>query len=140
MDVHTPSQRRRNMQAIRGKDTTPEMIVRTTLHRMGYRFRLHRKDLPGKPDIVTIDGADYYRSPPASFAYDVPDIVRKLSDGERWDPQPAPTVKQLFHKVGFCDFIRNHEFFKQYFGKTRDEILEESHRAARPVISRPLPS
>ena len=40
------------MAAIRGSDTKPEIRVRTVLHRLGYRFRLHRKDLPGKPDIV----------------------------------------------------------------------------------------
>lgn len=40
------------MQAIRGKDTKPEVVVRSLVHRMGYRFRLHRRDLPGTPDIV----------------------------------------------------------------------------------------
>ncbi len=40
------------MSRIRGKDTKPELRVRSQLHRMGYRFRLHRKDLPGRPDIV----------------------------------------------------------------------------------------
>lgn len=40
------------MQAVRGKDTAPEKIVRSLLHSLGYRFRLHRKDLPGTPDIV----------------------------------------------------------------------------------------
>lgn len=44
--------RRRNMQANRSKDTGPEMAVRQMLHAMGYRYRLHRRDLPGKPDIV----------------------------------------------------------------------------------------
>src|SRR5580698_9828917 len=51
-DVHTREQRSRNMAAIRGKDTKPEVRVRSVLHALGYRFRLHRKDLPGKPDIV----------------------------------------------------------------------------------------
>jgi DNA mismatch endonuclease, patch repair protein len=51
-DVHTPEQRTRNMAAIRGKDTKPEMVVRRLVHRLGYRFRLHRRDLPGTPDIV----------------------------------------------------------------------------------------
>lgn len=51
-DVLTPEQRSRCMAAIRGRDTKPEMIVRSLVHRMGYRFRLHRKDLPGKPDLV----------------------------------------------------------------------------------------
>jgi DNA mismatch endonuclease (patch repair protein) len=51
-DVHTPQQRSFNMSRIRNRDTRPEMIVRSLAHRMGYRFRLHRKDLPGKPDLV----------------------------------------------------------------------------------------
>ena len=40
------------MRAVRSRDTKPEMIVRRLLHRLGYRYRLHRKDLPGTPDIV----------------------------------------------------------------------------------------
>lgn len=40
------------MAGIRSKNTRPELVVRKTLHALGYRFRLHRKDLPGKPDIV----------------------------------------------------------------------------------------
>ena len=52
-DVLTPEQRRRNMASIRGRDTRPEKIVRSMLHRNGYRYRLHRKDLPGKPDVVS---------------------------------------------------------------------------------------
>lgn len=40
------------MAAIRSKDTEPEMIVRRMVHAMGYRYRLHRPDLPGKPDLV----------------------------------------------------------------------------------------
>ena len=51
-DVHTPEQRNRNMSAIRGKDTKPEMSVRRIAHALGYRFRLHRRDLPGTPDLV----------------------------------------------------------------------------------------
>lgn len=52
VDVHTPEQRSRNMAAIKGKNTKPEVFVRALLHSLGYRFRLHRKELPGKPDIV----------------------------------------------------------------------------------------
>ena len=40
------------MAAVRSKDTGPERVVRRVVHRMGYRFRLHRRDLPGTPDIV----------------------------------------------------------------------------------------
>jgi DNA mismatch endonuclease, patch repair protein len=52
MDVHSPEQRSFNMSRIRGKDTGPEMIVRRWFWKNGYRYRLHRKDLPGKPDII----------------------------------------------------------------------------------------
>ena len=52
MDVHTPEQRRRNMSAIKGKDTKPEMIVRRMLHGLGFRYALHKKGLPGKPDLA----------------------------------------------------------------------------------------
>lgn len=48
----TPEQRSRIMRAVRSRDTQPEMLVRRLAHRLGYRFRLHRKDLPGKPDLV----------------------------------------------------------------------------------------
>lgn len=51
-DVHTPEVRSYNMSMIRGKNTKPEIIVRKFLHSKGFRFRLHKKDLPGKPDIV----------------------------------------------------------------------------------------
>lgn len=51
-DVHTPEQRSFNMSRIRNRNTRPEMKVRSLAHRMGFRYRLHRKDLPGKPDLV----------------------------------------------------------------------------------------
>ena len=52
VDVLTPEQRRLNMSRIRGKDTKPELMLRRGLHALGLRFRLHRKDLPGRPDMV----------------------------------------------------------------------------------------
>ena len=51
-DVHTPEQRSYNMSRITSGNTKPEMIVRKLVHSMGYRYRLHRKDLLGKPDLV----------------------------------------------------------------------------------------
>ena len=51
-DVLTPAQRRLNMSRIRGKDTKPELLLRRGLHARGFRFRLHRRDLPGCPDLV----------------------------------------------------------------------------------------
>lgn len=54
MDTRTEEQRRRIMQAVKSRDTGPEMLVRRLLHSMGYRYRLHRRDLPGTPDIAFI--------------------------------------------------------------------------------------
>lgn len=52
MDRITPECRSRLMSRVKNKNTKPEIVVRKFLHANGYRFRLHRRDLPGKPDIV----------------------------------------------------------------------------------------
>ncbi len=52
VDVLTADQRRLNMSRIRNADTAPELLIRRGLHMRGYRFRLHRRDLPGCPDIT----------------------------------------------------------------------------------------
>jgi DNA mismatch endonuclease (patch repair protein) len=51
-DKLSPEARSANMSRVRNKNTKPELVVRSALHRAGYRFRLHRRDLPGSPDIV----------------------------------------------------------------------------------------
>ena len=50
--THTTNARSQNMAAIKGRNTRPEMVVRRLLYSLGYRYRLHRKDVPGNPDIV----------------------------------------------------------------------------------------
>lgn len=65
------------MGRIRGRDTSPEIAVRSALHRLGYRFRLHAKNLPGKPDIVLpkwkhiilVHGCFWHRHESCKFAY-----------------------------------------------------------------------
>ena len=52
MDTRSVDQRRRIMKSVKQKNTRPEMTVRRLLHAMGYRFRLHKTELPGRPDIV----------------------------------------------------------------------------------------
>ena len=52
VDNVSPETRRRMMRAVRGVNTKPEVIVRRLVHRLGFRFRLHRRDLPGTPDLV----------------------------------------------------------------------------------------
>jgi DNA mismatch endonuclease (patch repair protein) len=53
-DVLTPQQRSFNMSRIRSRNTKPEKTVRLIVHALGYRYRLHKPDLPGKPDIVLV--------------------------------------------------------------------------------------
>lgn len=65
------------MSGIRGKNTKPELVVRGYLHRAGLRFRLHRRDLPGRPDItlpkyqtvVNVHGCFWHQHPGCRFAY-----------------------------------------------------------------------
>lgn len=52
VDVVAPEVRSRMMASIRGRDTRPEIVVRRHLHALGFRYRLHQKDMPGTPDIV----------------------------------------------------------------------------------------
>jgi DNA mismatch endonuclease Vsr len=52
VDHLTPAARTELMSRIKSRDTRPELMVRSIIHRLGYRFRLHRKDLPGTPDLV----------------------------------------------------------------------------------------
>jgi len=96
MDIISEERRSWNMSRIRGKDTKPEIIVRSMLHRMGYRFRLHRKDLPGKPDIVLpkynkvifVHGCFWHRHKGCKYAY-IPKSRVKF-----WGNKFAETVKR----------------------------------------------
>jgi DNA mismatch endonuclease (patch repair protein) len=54
MDKLSPERRSANMRAIRSKGMKPELIVRKLVHSLGYRYRLHRKELPGKPDLAFV--------------------------------------------------------------------------------------
>jgi DNA mismatch endonuclease, patch repair protein len=77
-DNISPQHRSWNMSRIRSKHTRPEKAVRSLLHRMGYRFRIHRKDLPGSPDIVMsryraaifVNGCFWHRHAKCRFAYE----------------------------------------------------------------------
>jgi len=77
MDIISKERRSWNMSRIKGKDTRPEIAVRSLIHKMGYRFRLHRKDLPGKPDIVLpkyntvifVHGCFWHRHKGCKYAY-----------------------------------------------------------------------
>src|SRR5208282_4316998 len=77
MDSLSPERRSWNMSRIRAKDTRPERLVRSLLHNLGYRFRLNRKDVPGRPDIVLpkyraaiyVHGCFWHRHEGCALAY-----------------------------------------------------------------------
>ncbi|WP_262299017.1 very short patch repair endonuclease [Microvirga sesbaniae] len=77
MDIVEKAKRSAMMARIRSKDTQPELRVRRIAHAMGYRYRLHRRDLPGSPDLVfprlrkviLIHGCYWHRHPGCRFAY-----------------------------------------------------------------------
>lgn len=94
MDWLTPEQRKRNMTAIRAKDTKPEMIVRKIVFSLRYRYRLHVRNLPGRPDlafprlrkIIDVRGCFWHRhtckdgarTPETNAGYWVPKIERNV--------------------------------------------------------------
>lgn len=84
------------MSRIRGRDTKPELMVRSYLHRRGLRFRLHRAGLPGRPDIVLpssrtavfVHGCFWHRHPHCQFAY------RPKSNRAFWNEKFAKNVER----------------------------------------------
>ncbi len=110
-DQISPEHRSWNMSRIRGKDTKPEKIVRSILHKSGYRFRLHRKDLPGKPDIVLpkyntiifVHGCFWHRHKNCRFAYTPKSRKEfwnaKFRDNKRRDKKNQKKLKNLNWRV-----------------------------------------
>lgn len=85
-DIVNKATRSRMMSAIKGKDTRPELTVRRLLHSAGFRYRLHRRDLPGKPDLVLpkynlvifVHGCFWHQHPGCHYAY------TPASNSEKW--------------------------------------------------------
>jgi len=112
MDRITKARRSWNMSRIRSKDTEPERIVRSMLHKMGYRFRLHRKDLPGCPDVVLprhktvifVHGCYWHRHTDCRFAYTpksrVDFWIRKFSENVERDCRHKEALNQLGWRIG----------------------------------------
>jgi DNA mismatch endonuclease (patch repair protein) len=96
-----------NMSRIRGRDTAPELRVRSLLHRLGFRFRLHPQTLPGKPDIVLakhrtivlVHGCFWHRHAGCRYAYRPKSNVvfwnRKFSQNQARDEQLVKELRSL---------------------------------------------
>lgn len=107
MDIVSPEKRSRMMAGIKGKNTRPEMVVRKMVHGMGFRYRLHRKDLQGSPDLVFprlrkvifVHGCFWHRHPGCRFAYtpksNIQFWLKKLEANSRRDAQALKTLEAL---------------------------------------------
>ena len=110
-DRLTKEHRSWNMSRIRSKNTKPEIIVRSVLHRMGYRFRLHVKALPGKPDIVLrkyntvifVHGCYWHRHKGCKYTYNPKSRTefwqQKFNQNIERDNKVARELKALGWKV-----------------------------------------
>jgi DNA mismatch endonuclease, patch repair protein len=118
MDSLSKEHRSWNMSRIRNRDTKPEKLVRSILHRKGYRFRLHRKDLPGKPDIVLprykkvilVHGCFWHRHKGCHYAYNPKSRQdfwqEKFKKTVRRDQMVADQLKELgwqVHVIWECE-------------------------------------
>lgn len=111
MDRLSKEHRSWNMSKIRGKNTLPEKAVRSLLHQLGYRFRIHRQDLPGSPDIVLprfraiifVHGCFWHRHPGCKYAYAPKSRIdfwlRKFDDNIRRDKQSLQSLRRLGWRV-----------------------------------------
>ena len=95
-DKLSPERRSANMRAVHDRDTKPEMRVRQIVHALGYRFRLHRKDLPGKPDltfprlkkVVFVNGCFWHQHPKCKRA------SMPISNVQFWRAKLAQNVER----------------------------------------------
>ncbi len=109
MDLLTKEKRSWNMSRIKGKDTKPEKTVRSILHKNGFRFRLNRKDLPGKPDIVLpkyksvvlVHGCFWHRHPRCKFAYNPKSRVTFWQNKFNKTVERDKFVKKELRKMGW---------------------------------------
>ena len=109
VDKLTKEKRSWNMSRIRGKDTKPEIIVRSILHKNGFRFRLNRKDLPGKPDIVLpkhqsvifVHGCFWHRHSRCRFAYNPKSRVKFWQNKFSRNVERDRFVKKELKKMGW---------------------------------------
>lgn len=111
MDRLAPEHRSWNMSRIRGSNTAPERTVRSVLHRMGYRFRLHRRELPGSPDIVLpkyetvifVHGCFWHRHRKCRFAYTPKSRVefwqRKFDENVKRDQRVYRQLRRMGWRV-----------------------------------------
>jgi DNA mismatch endonuclease (patch repair protein) len=145
--VDTLSRERRswNMSRIKSRDTEPERIVRSALHRLGLRFRLHAPDLPGRPDIVLprlravifVHGCFWHRHRGCQFAYEPKSRVdfwhRKFTQNVQRDQKVRHALRTSGRRVFVvweCE-ARNLKALTRRLTKILNEVGIDSRQAAR---------
>jgi DNA mismatch endonuclease (patch repair protein) len=139
VDILTKDKRSALMSRIRGRDTKPELAVRSLLHRLGYRFRLHVRNLPGSPDIVLprhktvvlVHGCFWHRHQGCRFCYvpkTRPAFWRKKFEG---NVERDGVVQQELKKTGWrviivweCELRNQHRLTSRLcdIGSSRKKI------------------
>lgn len=146
-DTLSPAERSEVMRRVRSKDTKPEVFVRSVLHRMGYRFRLHRKDLPGNPDIVLpkhrtsvfVHGCFWHQHPGCRKAT-VPQNnhdywERKLSRNVERDALSVRALEEAGWRVVVlweCEIPRDEASLRERLRDELDRATARSTGASRP--------
>lgn len=143
VDRITSAHRSWNMSQIRSRDTTPERLVRSALHRAGYRFRLHSKQLPGSPDIVLsryrtvifVHGCFWHRHSRCRFAYTPKSRVEfwkaKFDSNVERDRRNARELRALGWRVMTvweCQAASPHRWLGRLPGITRRNAPVHRHR------------
>ncbi len=135
MDLISRERRSWNMSRIKSKNTKPELIVRSLLHRLGYRFRIHKKDLPGNPDIVLpkyktiilVHGCYWHRHKGCKFAYKPKTNIsfweKKFNDNVQRDQKNQQLLISLGWKVHIIWECEAKEDERLFF--TLSNILEQ---------------
>ena len=113
MDSLSPEHRSWNMSRIKNKNTKPELVVRSFLHSLGYRFRLHYNKLPGKPDIVLpkykiaifVHGCFWHRHEKCKYAYNPKSRVEFWENKFRQNTERFAVVVKKIKYLGWLPIV-----------------------------------
>ena len=142
IDIVDSKRRSEIMSRIKGRDTKPEIVVRRIAHRLGFRFRLYRKDLPGRPDLVFpryravifVHGCFWHRHPGCRYAYSPKTRVQFWVEKFRKNVERDRRNIQALHKLGWrvlviweCETrsdagIQQH--LRRFLASSRSEMIE----------------
>jgi DNA mismatch endonuclease (patch repair protein) len=143
MDIFTKAKRSDVMSQIKGHNTTPDREVRSIIHCCGYRFRLHQKNLPGKPDIVLpkyhavifVHGCFWHHHPGCKLAYTPKSRVKFWTQKLHENVERDKTVRRQLRNLGWrfliiweCQINDKNKLVKRIDGFLKSSIKSECGR------------